>query len=181
MLLAAPTRGHAITLSAGSARVNVGDIFSIPISITDAVDLTSFQFDLSFSASILQVTATGVTESPFFTQGDITVFNPGTVDNTNGQILGVSDALTFQAPVNGTGTLVNIEFQAIAVGMSPLSLSNVFVNLSDSGFTIANGQVTVVAQTQVPEPDTVALLGLGLAALGVRRWARRRAAACPSV
>jgi hypothetical protein len=39
--------------------------------------------------------------------------------------------------------------------------------------------VTVVAQ-QLPEPSTVALLGLGLAALAVRRWARRRAAARPA-
>jgi hypothetical protein len=46
-------------VSAGSATVNVGDIFTIPISITDTVDLTSFQFDLSLIASILQVTQPG--------------------------------------------------------------------------------------------------------------------------
>src|SRR5688572_9843691 len=120
-----PGTSHAIPIvTAGSGVVpvvvTVGDVFTIPISITDAVDLTSFQFDLSFAAAILQVTTTGVTESPFFTQGGPTVFNPGFVDNTNGQILGVSDALTIQSPVNGSGVLVNIEFQAIAVGVSPL-------------------------------------------------------------
>src|SRR5450759_3321052 len=77
-------------ISAGSATKSVGDIFTIPISITGAVDLTSFQFDLAFNALVLQVTATGVTESNFFTQADITVFDPGFVDNTAGHILGVS-------------------------------------------------------------------------------------------
>lgn len=159
-------------VTAGSATVNVGDIFTIPISIADAVDLTSFQFDLSFIATILQVTATGVTEDPFFTQGDITVFNPGFVDNTNGQILGVSDALIFQAPVNGSGTLVNIEFQAIALGVSPLTLSNVFLNLSDQGFLVAPGLVTVTGAAPIPEPSTLALLALGLGVLGLRRRLR---------
>jgi hypothetical protein len=95
-----PAPSHAIPIiTAGSAIVNIGDTFTIPVSITDAVDLTSFQFDLSFNASILQVTSTGVTESAFFTQGDITLFNPGFVDNIAGQILGVSDALIFQSHV----------------------------------------------------------------------------------
>jgi hypothetical protein len=163
-----PGTSHAVPIiTAGSATVSVGDTFTVSISIADAVDLTSFQFDLSFNATILQVTATGVTENPFFTQSDITVFNPGAVDNTNGQILGVSDALIFQAPVNGTGTLVNIEFQAIALGMSPLTLSNVLLNLSDQGFVTAPGAAPV------PEPSTLSLLGGGLAAWSLYRGAVR--------
>ena len=173
-----PVTSHAIPIvTAGSATVNVGDTFTIPISITDAVNLTSFQFDLDFDASILQVTATGVTESPFFTQGDATVFVPGFVDNTNGQILGVSDALILQAPVNGSGDLAFVEFMAIAAGISPLTLSNVFLNLSNSGFDVTNGEVCVNSPTaptcpvQAPEPGTVALLAMGLAAV---TWRRRR-------
>lgn len=173
-----PGTSHAIPIiTAGSAIVNVGDTFTIPVSITDAVDLTSFQFDLSFNALILQVTVTGVTESAFFTQGDITVFISGIVDNTNGQILGVSDALIFQSPVNGSGVLVNIEFDAIALGISPLTLSNVFLNLSNSGFDVENGEVCVKSPTAttcepggaVPVPGTLALLMMGLAVLTWRR------------
>jgi hypothetical protein len=172
----APDLSHAIPiLSVGSATVNVNDIFTIPVSIAAAVGLTSFQFDLSFTASILKVTATGVTESAFFTQGDIAVFNPGIVDNTSGHILGVSDALIFQSPVNGSGVLANIEFQALAPGVSPLTLSNVFLNLSDQSFEIANGQVTVNGpQPAVPEPGTVVLLTTGLVVLTWQRWTRTR-------
>jgi uncharacterized protein (TIGR03382 family) len=175
-LFASPPRVDAIPLvSVGSATVNVGDTFTIPVSITGAVALTSFQFDLSFNALILQVTATGVTESIFFTQGDSTVFTTGVIDNTTGQILGVSDALIFQLPVNGDGVLANVEFDAMAPGSSALTLSNVFLNLSDSGFTVANGEVCVNAVeatrcgSQVPTPGTLALLVMGLALLMGRR------------
>ena len=168
-------------LSIGSATVAVGDTFTIPVSITDAVDLSSFQFDLSFNALILQVI--GVTESAFFTQADSTVFIPGFIDNSSGQILGVSDALIFQLPVNGSGVLANIEFMAISAGTSALTLSNAFLNLSNSGFTVTNGIVCVTSPTaptcapvgQVPEPGTVTLLALGFAALvWRRRWASTR-------
>jgi hypothetical protein len=188
LLIVATVRvSHAIpVVSAGSATVTVGDIFTIPISITDAVDLTSFQFDLSFTPSLLQVTPTGVAESPFFTQGGPTVFIPGLVDNINGEITLVADALTIQPSVNGSGDLAFIEFEAIAPGTSPLALSNVFLNFGlVTDFVVVNGVVCVNpagANTcqpgggngQVPEPGTVVLLAVALSFLFWRRWKSTR-------
>ena len=141
------------------------------------VNLTSFQFDLSFNSSILHVTETGISESPFFTQTDITVFNAGFVDNNAGSVLGVSDALIFQTPVNGSGIIANIEFNSIAVGTSPLTLSKVFLNLSDTGFSLSNGAVCVKLPTEtgcrvdnaIPEPGTATLVAMGLVLLSSRR------------
>jgi hypothetical protein len=172
-----PQLSHAVpTSTVGSATVNELDTFTIPVSITDTVDLNAWQFDLAFDPTILQVTATGVTESAFFTQGDITVFVPGAVDNTLGQILGASDALILEPAVNGSGVLANIEFTAIAPGVSSLALSNVFLNQLNSGFTVTNGTVCVNVPTSptcqsppLPEPNTLALLAIGLSAFGARR------------
>lgn len=185
LALFSPRADAAPILSIGSATVAVGDTFTIPVSITGAVNLSNFQFVLSFNALILQVI--GVTENAFFTQGDITVFISGFTDNSSGLILGVSDALIFQPLVNGTGVLANIEFTAISAGTSALTLSNAFLNLSESGFAVSNGSVCVTSLTvptcgpggpgggQVPEPGTVTLLALGFAALfWHRRWASTR-------
>jgi cohesin domain-containing protein/PEP-CTERM motif-containing protein len=172
-----PAVSHAVPIvTAGSATVAVGDIFTIPISYfslpTDP-DLTSWQFDLSFTPSVLQ--ANSVTEGPFMSSFGATLFVPGVIDNGTGLISGVADFYVDLPPnPSGSGVLANIEFQALAVGVSPLTLSNVFLNLDDSGFLTVNGLVTVgPAAAPVPEPGTLILLSAGLAGLGVRRWARR--------
>jgi cohesin domain-containing protein/PEP-CTERM motif-containing protein len=171
----APGTSHAdpctgCIITAGSDTVTVGETFTIPISITNAlgVDLTSFQFDLAFDPVILQANEAGATAGSLL-PGDWFFTSPGAVDNTGGDILGVS---AFGSAVSGSGVLANIEFQALAVGESLLTLSNVFLNFEDSGFLTVNGLVTVIpAGAPIPEPGTVTLLSLGL---GVLAWHRRR-------
>ena len=100
-----------------------------------------------------------------------------------GQILGTSDALFIQPPVNGDGVLVDIEFHADAPGISPLTLSNTFLNLLDTGFAVTNGSVCVLAPGSsvcvsggsVPEPGALILFSAALGLL-VLRHRRSRAA-----
>src|SRR5207302_2146568 len=172
----APRLGHAVPIvTAGSGPVpvlkNVSDIFTIPISITGAVDLTSFQFDLSFNAGVLQANTAGATAGSFL-PADWFFTSPGAVDNTGGHILGVS---ANGSAVSGSGVLANIEFKALMVGVSPLTLSNVCLNFScnaGTDFLVVNGSVIVSAP--VPEPTTLSLLGVGLAAWGMYGGALRR-------
>ena len=161
-------------LSGPFVTVGVGDTFTIPISITGATEVTSWQFDLAYNPSIVK--ANDVTEGPFMSAFGFTLFTAGVINNVTGLISLVADAYVDLPPdPSGSGVLANVEFTALAPGVSPLTFANVFVNDLDSGFQTANGQVTVTGKA-VPEPMTLTLLGLGLGtALRVRaRRARAR-------
>jgi len=163
-------------MAAPFVTVGVGDTFTIPISIAGATDLTSWQFDLAFDPAIVR--AESVTEGPFMSAFGATLFTPGIIDNLSGLISLVADFYV-DLPPNpfGDGVLANIEFTALAPGVSPLTLASVFLNDLDSGFQATNGQVTVTGRAAVPEPTTLTLLGLGLAtslALHARRRRGRR-------
>lgn len=160
----------------GSATVSVGDTFAIGVSITDAADLTNYQFDLGFDALILQ--ANSVNEGTFLATGGGTLFIAPFIDNVTGLISGVSNSLLAFPGVNGNGLLAMIEFTALASGTSGLTFANPFVNFLDSGFTVTNGSVCVTnggagCGGAVPEPSSLWLVSLGGFLLwGMRRWSR---------
>jgi len=154
-------------ISAPFVTVNAGDTFVIPISIANAADLTSWQFDLAFNPTV--VMANSVTEGPFLSDFGATLFGSGVVDNAAGLISLVTNSYVDLPPnPNGSGVLVNIEFTALATGVSRLTFSNVFLNGLDQGFSVTNGQITVGGATvSTPEPSTFILLVSGLALLGL--------------
>jgi hypothetical protein len=181
VLLFLPSQGHALSITVGSATVNVGDTFTINLNVAGAVDLTSWQFDLNYNPLLLQ--ANVVTEGPFLASGGPTLFVPPVfIDNVNGLISGVTDSLLALPGVSGNGVLATVEFTALQRGPSSLITSGVFLNFSDSGFTVTDGSVCVRSElcsgtNPVPEPGSGVLLLLGgLTLWGLRRWSNRIAA-----
>ena len=178
--LVAPNSSRAVPLpmlTASSDTVNVGDTFTIPISIANVVGLTSFQFDLAFDHTIIAVlsfTDIGTDFDMAATAGGGSLTGiTGFIDNTTGLLSGVADSMSGLVTGNGlapSGVLVDIDFQALAPGISPLTLSNAF--LTDNGvplssangdFLLQNGQVTVIGVAPIPEPGTLLMLSLALA------------------
>jgi hypothetical protein len=160
----------ATTISAPFLTVGVGDTFTVEISITDAADLAFFQFDLGFTPSIVRADTAGAAAGSDL-GADFFFTSPGAVDNTNGDILGVTASSGFST-FNASGVIANFEFTALSPGVSPLVFSSVILNLFETA-DISNGQITVTGAAQAPEPATLALLASGLLLLGARRVGRR--------
>jgi hypothetical protein len=188
----------ATTISAPSVTANVGDTFTIPISIRGAAGLTSFQFDLAFNSSIIQLIAFSDVDSTLggldggtdfqaaatAGGGFLTGLTGFSLGSPTDALSGIADSISGLVSGSGlapSGSLLLVEFQALAPGLSPLTLSN--ANIIDNGvqlfaptdFSIQNGQVCVrpsaciaTPPAAVPEPATLLLVGGGLA-IAVRR------------
>jgi Cohesin domain/PEP-CTERM motif len=169
-----------ISLVAGSDTVEVGETFTVAISVSDALGLTSFQFDIGFDPTIIALVSFSDTGTDFdaaatngggFLTG-LTGFPQGTPTN---YLSGVADSIVLGPGLTPNGTVLTLTFQALAVGVSPLTFSCAlcqgallvddlsFLSSANGDVTLLDGLVTVTSpDVPVPEPGTLALLLGGL-------------------
>jgi hypothetical protein len=171
-----------LTVAPSAGTVNNGSAFTVDVNISGVTDLYDYQFDLDFNPAVLQ--ATGVVEGSFLSSGGATFFLPGSIDDSAGTIdFNADSLLTAISGVSGSGTLLEIEFSAIALGSSALTIpDNSDLILQDSsGALISTGapvnsqvQVKGHSNTGVPEPSGLVLLVAGLLACGALAEKNRR-------
>lgn len=158
ILLAATTAfaDGVVTLSPGP--VGAGQHFTVAVNITGPTvkdvpsgvsDVYAFELDVSFPSSLVQ--ARRVADGTFLSGGGTTYFSKGTIDNGSGTISHIFGTLV-SAPsgASGSGTLVNITFQAVTAGTPEITLTK--VTLLDS-----NLNPIVVDNTPAQMTTTVAL------------------------
>jgi hypothetical protein len=170
LMMPAAFASPVITVQPGS--LGPSQMFTAAIAISGVGDLYAFQFDLSFSPSV--IAATSISEGSFLAAGGPTIFIPGSINNTSGTVAFTADSLLGSGPgVSGSGILANVSFRGVGQGTSPITLLN--VEFLDS--TLTPIVVTTVAGQSpqiAPEPYSAALLVCGsLLLLGLSGWVRK--------
>jgi hypothetical protein len=123
----------------------IGTIFEVNVTITNATDLYVWQAGISFNATILE--ALSVEEGPFLKQKGTTLWTPGTVDNVAGIIPYHASALAGNITgVNGNGVLGTITFKTKNYGNSNIQLTNAILldsHLTNIDKTLVHGTAKV--------------------------------------
>lgn len=157
LLFVVPISAGTISIQPSTLTVTFGQNVSIGVNAAGVADLYGYQFDLGFNPAVLA--ATSITEGAFLPGAGATFFLPGTIDKLAGGIVATAESLVGTIPgANGGGSLATVNFKALAVGTSAVTLSNVTLldsNLSTITAVSANGLVSV---NVVPEPSTWTLI-----------------------
>lgn len=166
-LIPITSQAALISITPSLSTIGVGDTFSVNVHVDQAVDLTSWQFDLKYNPLLLRAEA--VTEGPFLNSFGTTLFSPGVIDNSTGDMTLVTNVFVDFGPLpNGNGELAIVHFRALGLGVSPLDLQNLFLNFN-SGVNATNASVSVV-----PIPGTAILMEAGcvlfLTVWAIGRW-----------
>ena len=153
------------TISVGAYTPSTTSFFTVPILITGAEGLTTWQFSLQFNPSDLQVyddfilDPAPVREGPFTSSGGafLSLFVPGFIFNSIGLLDTVAGAYVDLPPgPSGDGVLAYVDFIGLGTGgLSPITLQDASVT------------------TATPEPSTIVLLSIVSAWVGTRRLTRR--------
>jgi CARDB/Cohesin domain len=113
-----------VAISPTSTVANLGDTFSVNVTVTDIVNFTSWELKIYWLKAVLN--CTNAVEGPFLKTGGSTFFNKTIYDNynsTHGYILAYSTLLGMTA-VNGGGVIVTVTFKAVGGGITPLTLKD---------------------------------------------------------
>ena len=102
--------------------IHTDDTFTLDILAETVFDMAGWQFDIAFDPAALE--AISVSEGDFLKMGGTTLFQSGTIDNTAGQIEGLSAIRLSTQGVSGTGTLLQVTFKAKSDGDTRLALQN---------------------------------------------------------
>lgn len=104
--------------------VNLGDVFSVNLNVTNVVNLTAWQLNIYYLKTLIN--CTNVAEGPFLQAGGETYFGQNITNNynsTHGRILAYS-TLFGNTSASGDGVILTVTFRALSGGSTALGLAN---------------------------------------------------------
>jgi hypothetical protein len=157
---------------------DVGDSFSVNVSIVDVSNLYAYQFTIFYDSAVMN--ASEVTQESFLPPPPQSAFLPSIVNNynsTNGAVAVTCTLLGNISGISGSGVLATIEFKSLAVANNTF-LHLVYVELASAPpnpFIIpsrnSDGSVTVVPEFTSLIP-LLALITTSLLSILIKRGAK---------
>jgi hypothetical protein len=172
LLLASSAFGNPM-FTVGSDALNgiVNEPYTAKVTVSGVTDFSAYQFDLVYSSNLFAVS---VTETGQFASDGIGLYGY-TIDNDNGRISSLLEAMVADAAINGSDQLMQVVFLPLAPGPAFIQFeNNAAYNVSFDEIPAAwaglNFEVLPqdVPDPSVPEPGGLVLGGLGFAVITAR-------------
>ena len=134
--------------------IHTGDTFTLNIRAENVSDMAGWQFDIAFDSTVLE--AIDVSEGDFLkTDGGNTLFQSGSIDNAAGKIGGLSAIRLSTQGVTGSGTVLQVTFNAKSPGETELTLENFeFAAITGQHIPAVPPQIHITVEQQ-PAPGDV--------------------------
>ena len=135
------------------SQIHSGETFTLDIRAEDVFNLAGWQFDIAFDPAALE--AVEVTEGDFLkTDGGNTLFQSGSIDNAAGKIGGLSAIRLSIQGVTGTGTVLQVTFEAKSPGETELALENFeFASITGQRVPAGPQQIRITVEEQLATGD----------------------------
>ena len=144
-------------VTVSNTKVKRGKAFSFTVSIDpQGTEIAGAQLNMLFNNSAININ--GVSEADFFKQnGRNTFFNGGTIDNQQGRVVNIFNAIIGPYNVSTPGTFITVN--AVSTGKTgtfPINLSNVKIASPEAlpvPFIINSGSVRIYPPHDVNQDD----------------------------
>lgn len=125
-------------------KINLDSSFVVYINVTPGTNIAGMQTNIKFDPTIIKIDS--ITEGNLFNRGRSTFFSSGIIDNVNGTVINIFNAILGPYSTNITGTFIEIRGTPIKKGTSQITLNNVKISKPDGTsepLTYTNATVVV--------------------------------------
>jgi len=140
------TTSATFRFSPAGAVLDVGQVVTLTVEVTDAQDLGGFQFDLNYDSSMINIENMGLGSFLGSTSRTPGILGPQ-IDHHNGQAImgGYSYAPPQTAGAAGTGPIAWVRLRKIAGGASELSLTRTMLVNTQAQLQASTGSTVIIA------------------------------------